>query len=196
MDATFETAAEGLAETGGSVEERELVELLSKHGKTEGAILQQYQRFAQVGPSPAARYLVQQIIEDEHRHHRQLAEMANSIGWGWAGNSPVDAVPDLLPPQEPEEVFLQETAELLAHEEEDRAALRRLRKRFKPYEESTMWTLLLDVMLLDTEKHIQILTFLKRHSAPRVLKHKGADNAVLSPGAVAGDALDRRPTLP
>ncbi len=196
MEATFESARQGLKETGASVEEQELVELLARHGKAEGAILQRYQRFVEEGPSPAARYLVRLIIDDERRHHELLAEMANAVAWGWAANSPVAAAPDLAPTAERDEAFIEETAELLAHEEADRDELVRLRRRFKAYKDTTIWTLLIELMLLDTEKHTQILKFLEHHAQGPVTTRKGASRAVLSPGAVAGVSLDRRPTLP
>ena len=196
MEASFESARQGLKETGASVEEHELVELLAGHGKAEGAILERYQRFVEEGPSAASRYLVRLIIDDERRHHELLAEIANSVAWGWGGNSPVSAAPDLLPTGSPDEAFAEETAELLAHEEADRHELVRLRRRFKAYKDTTVWTLLIELMLLDTEKHTQILKFLEHHARHPATTRKGASRGVLSPGAVAGDSLDRRPTLP
>jgi hypothetical protein len=42
--------------------------------------------------------------------------------------------------------------------------LRKLRKRFRAFAGTTMWTLLIDLMLLDTKKHAAILTFLEEHA--------------------------------
>lgn len=161
MDANFESALEGLKATGASVEERELVELLARHGHEEGVLLERYQRFASEGSSEAVRYLVQLIIDDERRHHRVLAELANTIAWGWAANSPVRATPDLGAGTD-DRALAEETRELIRAEENDRSELRRLRKRLRPYKDTTAWSLVIGLILADTEKHLDILRFVAR----------------------------------
>lgn len=161
MEATFQSAREGLRATGASVEERELVELLARHGSEEGALLERYQRFANEGSSEAVRYLVRLIIDDERRHHRLLAELANTIAWGWATNSPVQAVADLAPGAD-DRALVEETRELIRAEENDRSELRHLRKRLRPYKDTTAWSLVIGLMLADTEKHLDILRFVER----------------------------------
>lgn len=52
MDNTFDSALEGLEETGASPEAREIVELLARHGEEEGTILNGYQRFAKEVSAP------------------------------------------------------------------------------------------------------------------------------------------------
>ncbi len=163
MTATFESAMDGLRQTGASVEERELVEMLARHGREEGALLERYQRFVDEGPTPAARYLVQLILDDERKHHRLLAELANTIAWGTGANSPVEATPDVYPKGKPDRAFAEETEALVKAEERDRAEMRRMRRRFKDYEDTTLWPLVIDILLLDTEKHIEILRFISRH---------------------------------
>jgi len=162
MTATFESAMEGLRQTGASVEERELVEMLTRHGKEEGALLERYQRFVEEGPTPAGRYLVQLILEDERKHHRLLAELANTIAWGLGANSPVEATPDVYPKSKPDPAFIEETQALIKAEERDRVEMRRMRKRMKAYEDTTLWPLIIDILLLDTEKHIEILRSIAR----------------------------------
>lgn len=164
MEATFESAAEGLDKTGASVYERELVEKLTQHGKEEGVILERYQRFVQEGPSAAARYLVQLILDDERRHHQLLAELANAVAWGGNADGDVDAMPDLYPKGKAAPSFAEETKELLATERRDREELRRLRRELKPYHGNTMWPLIIDLMLLDTEKHTKILRFISKYA--------------------------------
>src|SRR5947209_18662312 len=79
----FDRALEGLDAYGASVDERQLVAVLARHGQEEGHILATYARFASSAPSPSARYLVSLILDDERRHHRLLGEIANAIGWSW-----------------------------------------------------------------------------------------------------------------
>lgn len=163
MESSFESALRGVEETGGSVADKQLVEHLSRHGKDEGAMLERYQHFADSSPSPATRYLIKLLMEDEHRHHRILAEIANAAAWGWGGNSPEPAVPDLQGHQAETPEMLAATKELLEAEEEDKRELDRLKRELKPYADTTLWSLLVDLMILDTEKHARILRFVLEH---------------------------------
>jgi len=165
MEATFESAIEGLDSMGASVHERELVGMLARHGKEEGALLERYQRFASETGAPAVRYLIKLILDEERKHHRLLAEMANTIAWGWSENSPEPAAPEIFPNQDHDRDLARETRELLAAEKRDRTELRRLRKELRPFEETTLWALIVDLMLLDTEKHTRILRFISRNIA-------------------------------
>lgn len=165
MTETFTTAMQGLRATGASVTDRDLVATLSRHGAEEGRILAEYQRFAETSASPAVRYLVSLIMDDERRHHRVLEELANAIAWGWSENSPEPAVPDLPAGHAVDPELRRETLALLAEENKDHAELKRLRKQLGAYADTTLWALLIDMMILDTEKHALILDFVARHSA-------------------------------
>jgi rubrerythrin len=166
METTFESAIRGLREVGASAESHELVELLARHGKEEGVLLERYEHFAHDASTADVRYLVQLILDDERRHHRLLVEMATAVAWGWSKWSPDPAMPSLETPPDgtSQKALIDETKELLEFEKRDRVELRRLRKSLRPYADTTMWTLVLDVMLLDTKKHIRILEFIDEHA--------------------------------
>ncbi len=156
-DAIFESSARGLREVGASVDERELVELIIRHGREEGELLERYEAVSKRS-SPSMRYLVDLIVEDERRHHRVLGEIADAIAWGTVDGGSA-GVPRPGPHDaEADAALLVETEALLAAEKRDRVELRRLRRRLRRYT-GTMWPLLIDVMLADTEKHIRILEF-------------------------------------
>jgi rubrerythrin len=157
----FERALEGLRETGASVTIRALVELLARHGSEEGRILAEYERVSTSVPDPAARYLIRLIMDDEHRHHRMLVELATAMAWGTldaAGSS----VPSLG--WQPDEELALATRTLREYEEADRRELQELRRQLRPFEETTLWALVVQMMILDTEKHATILKFLERHA--------------------------------
>lgn len=159
----FDRALEGLDAYGASVGERELVNALAQHGKDEGRLLATYARFASSAPSPTARYLVSLILDDERRHHRLLGEIANAIGWSWEGGRPA-ALPNMgLGRREPHEALISETRALLREEERDKKELRKLRRKLEPYADTTVWALLVDLMIHDTEKHARILRFILDH---------------------------------
>ena len=164
-EATFDNAVNGLRATGASVETRELVDLLSHHGSEEGAILATYEVLANESEDESIRYLVNLVLDDERRHHRLLAEMANAMAWGTVKANAEPATPDLS--RQMDAALLAQTKQLRRFEEKDSHDLEQLRKRLRPYADTTLWVLLVDLMLLDTKKHTTILKFLEKRKATR-----------------------------
>lgn len=150
----------GLDATNASVWERELVELLARHAEEESEFLEGYRRFSEDAESPAVRYLVRLIMEDEERHHRVMAELANSVAWGPTSTDDSQAVPDLPVRPGNNRELIEKTKQFLYAERRDHEELRDLRRKLNDVAETTLWALLVDTMLLDTEKHIKILRFI------------------------------------
>ncbi|MGO9029313.1 MAG: hypothetical protein ACLQOZ_11880 [Acidimicrobiales bacterium] len=165
MTATFEHARKGLRSTGASLDTQALVELIARHGQEESRLLSTYEALVSDSSDEGTRYLIELILEDERRHHRLLAEMANALAWGSLAPSPERAMPAM--PRGLEGELLDQTRRLLAAERSDHRALRRLRRRLRPFRDTTMWTLIIDVMLLDTKKHATVLKFLEHHGRRR-----------------------------
>ncbi len=156
----FVQAKRGIATTGTTDRERALIELLAEHGAGEGELLAAYERLEDSVDSPAIRYLIQLVMDDERRHHRVLGEIANAIAWGDHAapigthrTPPLGAVHD-----DPE--LRDATRDLLAFEHRDVQALRALREAFRDAQDTTIWALLIDLMILDTKKHARILEFI------------------------------------
>jgi hypothetical protein len=72
MATEFRDAIRGLDATAANHSTRKVVEALERHGREEAELLERYQRFVDESESPAVRYLVALILEDEQRHHRVL----------------------------------------------------------------------------------------------------------------------------
>lgn len=134
----------------------EVLDALNSHVLNEKDLLADYAGAAQGAMDPDVRYLLDLILEDETRHHRIFLEMANALrgAQGWQRVEP--SVPDrshrALAPD-----VRQLTGRLLAAERADRRELRALRRRLRPVADTTLWSLLVDLMALDTEKHLRIL---------------------------------------
>ena len=143
------------------VVERRILDLLESHGAREGEALSSYQRVAERSEAgPGIQYLVKLILEDEERHHRVFAEMANSImSYVWELDVQPN-VPPLVARSDAE--LLAETRRLLAFEKEDAKELRHLRKAIKQSPKSSLHPLLVELMLHDTAKHIAILEHILR----------------------------------
>ncbi len=165
MRATFDSALRGLRMTGASVDTRALVDLIARHGTEEGRLLSTYEGLVDTAPDEGVRYLIGLILEDERRHHRLLAEIANSMAWGSIAGSPEDSTPDM--PHALTGELLEQTRRLRKAEQTDYRELRRIRRRLRPFAGTTMWALIVDLMLADTKKHATILRFLERHGQSR-----------------------------
>ena len=168
VTAEFRDAIRGLDVTRASPSAYEVVEALDQHGREEGELLERYKRFGDESELPAVRYLVRLVLEDEQRHHRVLEDLANTIGWGSVKGAPEQVVPAFPWKNRCDEDLRSETQALLEHELRDRTKLRRLRRRLRTYGDVTMWELLIDLMRLDTAKHIRIFRLILRNeTSPR-----------------------------
>jgi hypothetical protein len=156
----FGTSAQDLRETGASAGERDVVAMIDRHRRDEGALLERYEHVAQESSSSGVSYLVDLILEDERRHHRVLTEIAHALVWGSIANA-MPAVPRIIEGAADDDLVAQ-TKALLASEKKDRTELRRLRRHLRSYS-GTMWPLLIDLMLLDTDKHTRILRYILKH---------------------------------
>ena len=153
---------------GPSAWERDLYAHVTSHAEAERGLLEGYRAAAEQSPSKALRYLVNLLMEDEIRHHRIFMEIAVSLKTevSLSRNDPVvpyidfdravnrDAVIDL-------------TEQLLRKEERDAQELKRLKRELRDMKDTSLWSLLVDIMERDNKKHIAILRFVKKHTRRR-----------------------------
>jgi len=147
--------------TGASVDTRDLVELIVRHGREEGELLATYEQLVNSSDNEMASYVIGMILEDERRHHRMLAEVANAAAWARSPGAPETTTPPLAPGIDGE--LLAQTRKLLAAEQADYRDLRAIRRKLNPFADTTLWGLIIDMMLLDTKKHATMLRFLEKH---------------------------------
>ena len=152
------------APRGASVWERKMFDYLVEHTRVEGAMLKQYVDTAEGTDSKAFEYVIKLLVEDELRHHRMFNELAASL----KSEAELSAEDPVIPRLDFDRIerteLLRMTRDLLAHERDDAAELKRLRKELRDVEDTTLWGLLVDIMARDTEKHIAILKFVVDHA--------------------------------
>jgi len=153
---------------GPSVWERDLYAHLTSHVEAERGLLEEYSLVAQESPSIAFRYLVNLLIEDEIRHHRIFTDLAESLKTDalLEGKDPV--VPNLDFNRANSNAVLDLTERLLQRERQDADELRRLQRELRVVKDTSLWSLLVDLMERDTQKHIAILRFVKKHAGRRI----------------------------
>ncbi len=65
------------------------------------------------------------------------------------------------------EAVLDLTEKLLENEQRDALELKRLQRELHDVKDTSIWGLLVDLMERDTQKHIEILKFVKKHTKRR-----------------------------
>jgi len=150
---------------GASVWEAALHDHLTSHEESERGLLEEYRAAAEGSQSAAFRYLVGLIVEDEIRHHRVFRQLAEALQSDVNLRSEEPVVPrlDRWGPDAAEVLRLTET--LLEREHADARELARLGDHLEDLEGTSLWPLLVELMEMDTEKHIKVLRFVQRNAA-------------------------------
>ena len=150
---------------GASAWEQELFDHVSEHVQTEQGILDEYRKLAAETPSSAFRYLVELILDDETRHHRLFTELADAIrNFAELGGTDFP-IPLLGSLGTGGERILEQTGKFLALEDEDARFLEDLADRLRPMRYTTLWQLVVQMMLCDTDKHRHMLRFIADQAA-------------------------------
>jgi hypothetical protein len=157
-----------LSSAGVSLWERDLYAHLTSHVNAERGLLEGYSAAAAESPSKALRYLVNLLIEDEKRHHRMFMEIADSLKTEalLSGKDPIVPYIDFNRADNHNAV-IDLTTQLLYKEQQDALELRRLQRELHSVKDTSLWSLLVDLMERDTKKHIAILRFVKKHAGRR-----------------------------
>jgi rubrerythrin len=149
---------------GASPWERDLYAHLSAHVEAEKDLLGRYDAVAGATPSKALRYLVELLVDDERRHHRFFAELADSVKIEALSSRDDPPVPYLDFSRDGGQATRELTDQLIKNEEEDVRELKRLHRELRDVRDTSLWTLLVELMQHDTEKHLSILRFVAKHS--------------------------------
>lgn len=126
------------------------------HVREESSFLATYEEAVARSTDDAFRFLLRVILDDERRHHELFDEMSRAA-LGEGETVPAPPAPD----PETARTLLEPTERFLAAERDDQAKLRALRKDLAPAARDTLWPLLVELMEIDTQKHVRILEYLR-----------------------------------
>ena len=146
---------------------------LVSHVELEQDAFAEYVAATQGTKSNALRYLVNLIVEDEKRHHQMFADMARSLKAEIEELTPETLVPGLDFDRIDQTGTVEIIDRLLHLELDDKVELKELRRQVRDVEDTTLWGLLVELMQRDTDKHIAILRFAKKHTKPRGMGQPG-----------------------
>lgn len=154
----------GDLEKGGEQEESEAERLLKEfesHDGKEGVFIRSYKEIAEKSKDPLIKFLLQLIISDEERHHAVMHAMASSLRGSLTWSNPKDAIPVFGEVGAEKDELKKLTADFIKLEKEGIKESKKLLKTTKGYYQG-LFTLLVDTMRHDSEKHVAILDFLHK----------------------------------
>jgi rubrerythrin len=140
---------------------QQLITYLTAHMDSEREVLRSYAALVEEAPEGHVKYLVKLILADEIRHHQLFGEMINALRAEMDQRDIVPRLPDFEPGTTPT-ALLEETRRLLQLERRDTDELKRLKKALDKVEDTRWWSVLVDVMALDTKKHVRLLQFIEQ----------------------------------
>lgn len=161
MAALFATQVNPSGSTDISPVERLLNEFEAHEAKEEKS-LEEYRRLLGGMPNPVTRFLLQLIISDEEKHraviHAMIATLKGSLRWSRPEGS-LEGAADLA---EINSQLLRTTDAFIELEKEGITESKRLAKESSGYYHG-VFKILLDSMVRDSEKHVELLEFLREH---------------------------------
>ena len=140
--------------------ERLLMEFES-HDVKEGEFIRAYREITEKSKDALVKFLLQLIITDEERHHAVMHAMASTLRGSISWTQSQDALPTLGESGEEKGELLKLTADFIKLEKEGIKESKKLLKSTKGYYQG-LFGLLVTNMIHDSEKHVQILDFLRR----------------------------------
>jgi rubrerythrin len=131
------------------------------HEAKEDHALEFYKETLAHMPSPLTRFLVQLIVSDEEKHravvHAMVSTLKGSLTWTRPADSLENTGDDTVSTKELRNV----TDELIRLEKDGIAEYKTLVKASSGYYRG-VFKILLDSMIRDSEKHVELLEFLKQ----------------------------------
>jgi rubrerythrin len=135
----------------------DVIHAFQAHVRDESHFLTAYHEFLDRAEDESIRFLLELILDEERRHHDLFTAMTESAV-RQPGSGPLGA-PRLAPSEAA--ALLEPTERFLEAERDDHKRLRALRRTLRPARRDTTWPLIVELMELDTTKHMRILEYLR-----------------------------------
>lgn len=143
--------------------ERDILADLAEHGDREIDALRAYRGLLEDITDPAVAYLVEQVLDDERRHHRLIADMIDALRKDIDFDDRDPALPFVerySPHSAVGQALVMHTQQLIDIEESDRESLQATLADLSERADTSLLPVLVRIMLADTDKHIAILRYI------------------------------------
>jgi bacterioferritin (cytochrome b1) len=138
-----------------------LVNEFEAHEYQEGKCLKRYKELLDKTDNPMIKLLLRMIVSDEEKHHAITRAMAATLKGDLAWTNRDDAIHGVYDLKAEKENLLDVTEDFIAIEKEGINEYRALIHESKGYYRD-LFVLLFRSMIRDSEKHIEILEFLRK----------------------------------
>ena len=132
------------------------------HETKEDRALEFYKKTLGHMPNPLTRFLMQLIVSDEEKHRAVVHAMAATLKGSLTWTKPLGSLEGGGDLPVPDGELRQATDELLRLEKDGIREYKLLAKESSGYYNG-LFKVLLDAMIRDSEKHVELLEFLKEH---------------------------------
>jgi rubrerythrin len=131
------------------------------HENGEREFVQAYREIAEKTKNPLIRFLLRLIISDEEKHHAVTHAMASTLKGDLTWTKPEAAIRGLADLRQEQGELLKLTEDFIELEKKGMKEYKKLIKASEGYY-GGLFVLLLKSMIHDSEKHVEILEFLRR----------------------------------
>jgi bacterioferritin (cytochrome b1) len=154
----------GLDETRSGPEISAVERLMNEfeaHETKEEKTLEEYRKLAAGSKSPVVRFLLQMILSDEEKHRAVTNAMAATLRGSLTWTKPENSIDDVVEVSNANGHLLALTEEFIELEKTGIKEYRKLVNESEGYYHG-LFTLLLQSMIRDSEKHVELLEFLQK----------------------------------
>lgn len=130
------------------------------HENEEGKFTRRYKELVEHYENPFVKFLLQLIISDEEKHYAVVHAIVSTLKGSLTWTRPEDAIRGLYDLGEKKDELLKLTDGFIQLEKEGIKEYKKLMKDCRRYYRG-LFTLLLKGMVRDSEKHVEILEFLR-----------------------------------
>jgi bacterioferritin (cytochrome b1) len=138
-----------------------LMKEFESHETHEAVFVRKYREIFQTMHNPLVKFLVELILADEEKHHRVLESMTSTLKGALTWTRFENAIEGLYNLGQQKDEILKVTEEFIQAEKKEIVEYTKLMRATKRYYQG-LFTLFLAAMIHDSEKHIDILEFLRQ----------------------------------
>jgi rubrerythrin len=144
----------------GISEVESLMNEFEAHEGEEGKFTQRYKEIAEKSKNPFVKFLLQLIVSDEEKHHAVTHAIVSTLKGSLTWTRPEDALTCPYDLGEGRDELLRLTEDFIELEKDGIKEYKKLTKSCEHYYRG-LFALLLKTMIRDSEKHVEILEFLR-----------------------------------
>lgn len=138
-----------------------LMKEFESHETHEAAFLRRYREMLETTQNPLVKFLVELIVADEEKHHVVLHAMTSTLEGSLTWTHLQNAIEGLYNLGKEKDEILKLTEDFLRVEKKEIGEYRKLMRATKRYYRG-LFALFLAAMIHDSEKHVEILEFLRK----------------------------------